>query len=148
MIVGYKWVKSVVEVVSGGSLLVLPAGDAQAALRDVSTKLTEHVAEAWSHALAGLLARAATPRHVELIAAALVLDGLLSALEGWALQRRLRWGRWMVIALTSALLPFELLHRTGRLGPFRVATILANVTVVAYLVRRWKEPASPGGRIG
>jgi hypothetical protein len=82
VIVGYKLVKSVTEFLAGALLLLLPTGHAQAVVREVSTAMSEHVAEAWSHSVAGLLTRVTTPRHMELIAAALVMDGLLSALEG------------------------------------------------------------------
>jgi uncharacterized membrane protein (DUF2068 family) len=136
LIVGYKVVKSAAELLAGMSLLLLPAGDAQAALRDLLTEVGRHVTEAWSHALAELLARATTPSHLGLIATALVLDGLLSAAEGWTLHHRYRWGRWLVILATSALLPFELLALVRRLSPSRILILVVNAAVVVYLARR------------
>jgi uncharacterized membrane protein (DUF2068 family) len=135
-IVGYKLVKSVAEFLAGTFLLLLPTGETKAVVREVSTAMSEHVAEAWSHSVASLLTRVTTPRHMELIAAALVMDGLLSALEGWALHRRFAWGQWLVIVATSALLPFEIVELMARLSPWRIAAFLANVAVVVYLVRR------------
>ncbi len=145
VIVGYKLVKSAAELLAGISLLLLPTGDTQAAVRDFSIKIGEHATEAWSHALAGLLARATTPTHVELIAAALVSDGLLSAVEGWTLHLRYRWGRWLVIVATSALLPFELIELTRRLSPDRIVTLLVNVVVVVVLATRKATGAAGAG---
>ncbi|MGE5345859.1 MAG: DUF2127 domain-containing protein [Acidithiobacillales bacterium] len=143
VIVGYKLVKSATEVLAGISLLLLPTRDMEAAVRDISIEIGEHATEAWSHALASLLARATTPTHLELIAAALVSDGFLSAVEGWTLRHRYRWGRWLVIVATSALLPFELVELARRLSPVRIVTLLVNVVVVVYLVTR-KTTNAPG----
>jgi uncharacterized membrane protein (DUF2068 family) len=136
LIVGYKVVKSAAELLAGVSLLLLPAGDAQAALRDLLTELGRHATEAWSHDLAGLLTSTTTPSHLGLIATALVLDGLTSAVEGWTLQHRYRWGRWLVIFATSAFLPFEVFALFRRFSPSRIVILLVNASVVVYLVIR------------
>lgn len=136
VIVGWKLVKSAAELLAGALFLMLPSVREQGGIRDLAVVLSKHAAEAWSHALASVLLQATTPRHLEVIATALVLDGLLSALEGWTLHRRHWWGRWLVILATAAMLPFEVVALVRRLTVWRIVTLLANAAIVLYLVRR------------
>jgi uncharacterized membrane protein (DUF2068 family) len=70
---------------------------------------------------------------------ALVADGAASLVEAWALSRGHWWGPWLVVATTSALLPFELvaLARHPHVGRFVVLAI--NAAIVAYLVVRTRR---------
>jgi uncharacterized membrane protein (DUF2068 family) len=136
MIIGYKLLKSAAELLAGASVLLLPTGEMMDVIHALARDLSDLVAAAWSHALAGVLVRVTTPRHLDLIAAALVMDGLSSALEGWSLHGRYRWGRWLVVVATSALLPLEIVELARRLTVFRIALLLANVAIVLYLLRQ------------
>jgi uncharacterized membrane protein (DUF2068 family) len=56
--------------------------------------------------------------------------------EGVALYLRKPWARWFTIGATSSLLPVELFEIVREVHPVRVIVLLANVAIVAYLVKR------------
>jgi uncharacterized membrane protein (DUF2068 family) len=103
--------------------------------RALAATLREHVASRWSLLLADWLLRALSPRGVRLVELGLVTDGLLTALEGWALWRGHRWGAWLVLLASTAPLPFEVYELGRHPSLWRLALLLANAAVVAYLAR-------------
>jgi uncharacterized membrane protein (DUF2068 family) len=64
---------------------------------------------------------------------ALLLDGLLTLLEGWALYRGFPWAPWLVVIATGSLLPFEVAALARRLRVGRLLILLVNLAVVTYL---------------
>ncbi|MGC4123004.1 MAG: DUF2127 domain-containing protein [Myxococcales bacterium] len=134
LIVLYKASKASAELVLalvGAALLTAGQGEH---LHEAVVALREHVVAAWSGRLVGLLVRETTPGRLWLVAGAIGADGLLTAVEGWTLHRRYRWGPWLVVAATGALVPFEVFELTQRLSAARLATLAVNVAIVAYLV--------------
>jgi uncharacterized membrane protein (DUF2068 family) len=136
MIVAYKWVKAAAEGLAALALPVLMLAGAAEHLHAFALAVRSHVVGAWSMQLTSLLVAVTSHRHLELTAIALGLDGALSLLEGWSLQRGRWWGPWLVVIATSSLVPFELrvLLRQVRLG--RLLLLVLNVVIVAYLVNR------------
>jgi len=61
---------------------------------------------------------------------------VLMGSEGVALYLRKPWARWFTIGATSSLLPIELYEIVREVHPVRVVVLLANVAIVAYLVKR------------
>jgi uncharacterized membrane protein (DUF2068 family) len=141
LIVGYKLAKAAAALSLGVLLLFLGSAGLAHELREVAAALRHHFAAAWSVELSEALVRAAGGRHLLVVAVALLLDGVSSLVEGWALHRRYRWSRWLIVAATSALLPFEVLSLFRRLSLGRFAILLVNAAIVAYLARRRVEPA-------
>ncbi len=141
LIVGYKLAKAVASLSLGVLLLFLGSAGLALELREVAAALRQHFAAAWSVELSQALVRAAGGRHLLVVAVALLLDGMSSLVEGWALHRRYRWSRWLVVGATSAFLPFEVfeLFRRPSLGRFAILAI--NAAIVAYLARRKVETA-------
>jgi uncharacterized membrane protein (DUF2068 family) len=135
LIVGYKFGKAVIEVLLGLALFFF-ARRATDDVKHLAIHLRDHATAAWSVAFAKRLLNAATARHVHVIALASLLDGAFSALEGWALRRRYRWGEWLVIAATSCLLPFEIAALVRRLTLGRLIVLGVNTAIVLYLIRR------------
>lgn len=135
VIIGYKFTKAVVEVLLGLSLC-LYAERASEDVRRLALHFRDHASSAWSLALAERLWSAASGRHLLVIGAASLLDGVLSSIEGWALHRRYRWGDWLVIAATSCLLPFEVSALARRFTAGRVVALVVNAAIVLYLVQR------------
>ena len=136
LIIGYKLAKAGVELLLAAMLtavLVLGAEDPARALADV---LRRHLTGAWSLRLTALLARAATPRGVDLTIVALLFDGALTLGEGWALVRGFAWAPWVVVVTTGSLLPFEIVELVRHPRPTRALILLANLSVVGYLVAR------------
>jgi uncharacterized membrane protein (DUF2068 family) len=136
LIVAYK-------IARGALGLTLAAVLAVAALRDGGTWLVElasalrsHFVGMWSMRLADLMIRASSARSLGIAAAALTADGTFVLFEAWALQRAFSWAPWLVIVATSAFLPFEAYELTRGVRAGRLAFFVANLAVVAYLVRR------------
>jgi uncharacterized membrane protein (DUF2068 family) len=95
-----------------------------------------HHSGAWSLKLAELVVTASSKRGLQTITVALVADGILSLIEGWALLRGHWWGPWLVVVATGSLLPFEVVAFVRHAHPVRGAILLANVAIVVYLVRK------------
>jgi len=146
-VVGYKLVKGAAQVLVGLSLLILPRAALTDELRAFALTLRHHATEAWSIAVAGRLLRATTARHLIVVAVAILLDGLFSLVEGWALHRRFRWSRWLIVGATSCLLPFEIVAIFRHPGLGRIALFVVNLLMIAYLARTTVGgPASPRRR--
>jgi uncharacterized membrane protein (DUF2068 family) len=103
-------------------------------LNTAATIIRRHVAEAWSIALAERVIHAASARNLLVVVCALFLDGTLSSVESWALYRRYRWGRWLVVCATSILLPLEFVALIRHLSAVRLAVLLVNSLIVIYLI--------------
>jgi uncharacterized membrane protein (DUF2068 family) len=136
MIVIYKSVKSLLEVLLAGALLALILAGAAEHLHTLTLTLRYHMVSAWSMRLANLLVTVTTGRHLALTAVALVLDGVLTFVEGWALWRGYAWGAWLVVIATSSLIPFEIgeLVQEVRIG--RLLVVMVNAIIVIYLIGR------------
>jgi uncharacterized membrane protein (DUF2068 family) len=135
-IVGYKLVKAIAELLLGAVLLSLASAGSAGHLREVALNVRNHAAEAWSVALAERLVRASTERNLLVVGLAILLDGALSGIEGWALYHRYRWSRWFVVGATFALVPFEGLALASHFSVGRIALLIGNVSIVIYLVWR------------
>jgi uncharacterized membrane protein (DUF2068 family) len=135
LIVGYKFVKAFAEGLFGGALLLFGTSHVTEGLRVGALTLQRHATAAWSLALSERLLQAATARTVLVVALAAVFDGVLSGVEGWALQRRYRWSRWLVVGTTVSLLPFEVVALVRHLSAGRVGLLVVNTLIVVYLVR-------------
>lgn len=135
LIVGYKIAKAGAELLLGALLLTLGSASLAEGLRAVALTVRHHAAEAWSIELAERLVQVAAGRNL-VVALALLLDGVSSLVEGWALHRRYRWSRWLIVGATSCLLPFEVVALIRHLAPGRVVLLLGNALIVAYLIQR------------
>jgi len=111
-----------------------------------------HHSGAWSLDLANLVVRAASRKGLWTITVALVADGVLTLIEGWALLHGHWWGPWLVVVATGSLLPFEVFAFLRHPHAVRAAIFLTNLAIVAYLARKAmrdreiRRPAPPVGR--
>ena len=133
LIVLYKSVKSIAEVVLAAALLAVAATGEIDAVRHLAMRLRVHFAGRFSLLLERTLLTVFSNRGVLLLQIGLVLDGLLTALEGWSLWRGWRWGPWLVVFATATPLPLELVEIARRHSALRVATLVVNVAIVVYL---------------
>jgi uncharacterized membrane protein (DUF2068 family) len=136
LIIGYKFVKAAVELLPGALLLSLGAAGLTGDLKALALFLRHHATEAWSIALAERLVHVTTQRHVIVVAVAALLDGALTFIEGYALHRRYRWSRWLVIGATSCSLPVEVVALVLRPTGGRMLLLFVNVSIVLYLLKR------------
>jgi uncharacterized membrane protein (DUF2068 family) len=135
LIIGYKLVKGALWLIFAAALVAtmrLGLGDRMMGLADH----LRHHSGAWSLELAELVVRAASRRGLWIITVALVLDGVLSLVEGWALVHGHWWGPWLVVAATGSLLPFEVFALLRHPHAVRAAVLVANAAIVAYLARK------------
>jgi uncharacterized membrane protein (DUF2068 family) len=134
-IIVYKLSKAVLEALVGMSLLVLLLRGPEATAATLAQLLIDHVPSAWTFKSATLIVLSGTRKHVRIATLLLFGDAILSMVEGMSLQRGYRWGHWLVVAATSALLPVETFELIRKGGWFRAVVLVVNAAVVAYLVR-------------
>jgi len=58
--------------------------------------------------------------------------------EAWGLHRRRVWAEWLTVIVTSSFIPLEVYHLVEKPTFGKVATLIANVAILVYLLRhRW-----------
>jgi uncharacterized membrane protein (DUF2068 family) len=135
LIIFYKFGKAGVWLILAGVIAVMTRMGLGAHLLALADHLRHH-AGAWSLELAELVTRAATGRGLWVVVVALVADAAVSLVEGWALWRGHAWGSWLVIGATGSLLPFEVVALLRHPHLVRLAVLVVNAAIVAYLVRK------------
>jgi uncharacterized membrane protein (DUF2068 family) len=134
VIITYKWVKGAAQLLLGTALLVslwLGLGDE---LADWAHEFRTNATRAYAVLLGRALEKATTPRGLHITVLALLVDGVVTSIEGWALHRRRPWGPWLVVGVTGALLPFEVFELFHHFRWIRVLVLVINLAVVAFLV--------------
>lgn len=132
LIVAYKAVKAPLML----ALAVALTADASGALR-----LAEHFVHELSEG-GLLLARLAhwlewhlSPRAIRHGAWVAWLDGVTTSVEAVLLWRGHALGEWVVVGALAVLVPFELHAVAKHPSALRVAVLLLNLAIVAYLTR-------------
>jgi len=64
----------------------------------------------------------------------------LFATEGVGLWRERRWAEYLTVIATGSLIPLEIYEVAHRPEWIRIATLVINVVVVAYLIVRLRNP--------
>jgi uncharacterized membrane protein (DUF2068 family) len=134
-IIVYKLSKAVLEALVGVLLVVLLLRGPEATAATFAQFLIDHVPSAWTFKSATLIVLSGTRKHVRIAALLALGDAILSTVEGMSLQRGYKWGHWLVVAATGALLPIETVELVRKGGWLRVVILVVNAGVVAYLVR-------------
>ncbi|MET0591778.1 MAG: DUF2127 domain-containing protein [Polyangiaceae bacterium] len=132
----YKAVRGGGALVLGIALAIAAIRGADARLREWAIALSEHATHAWAIRLADAVVRTASPRALELGAAALLCDGAFTSFEGFALYRGYRFAPWLVIVATAAFLPLEIYEMAERFRAGKALLFVANAAVLVYLTRR------------
>jgi uncharacterized membrane protein (DUF2068 family) len=144
-IVLYKLLKSVAQLALAIGLFGMVLTGHAGALQSLAETLRHHASQAWALRAASFLMRVATPRHVELTALALALDGVLSGVESWALHTRRWWAEWLVVIASGSLLPYELFELVRHVRAGRALVLVVNAVIVVYLARRAGRLGRPRG---
>jgi uncharacterized membrane protein (DUF2068 family) len=148
-IVIYKSVKAAVQLAIAVLLVAAwPLGLPERLLH-LAGWLRHHITQGWAAHLAEWIAAGSTSRRILLSIAALGLDGVLTAVEAWALHTGRSWGSWLVVGTTGALLPVEV-YEFVRVPRWSRALIFAlNLLILWYLARRaWREARHGEARHG
>jgi uncharacterized membrane protein (DUF2068 family) len=139
-IVAYKTTKAAIEFGLALLLIVLLPFGLPGWVAILSLKLKHRFVQAWSIHLADLIVRSTTRRRIDLTIGALILDGVLTGVEAWSLERRFWWAPWLVVFASGSLLPFEILEWNRHRHLMRAAMFVVNLAVVLYLGRQaWHE---------
>jgi uncharacterized membrane protein (DUF2068 family) len=145
LIIAYKFVKGGLWFILAATILVMMHLGLEGRLEGLAYHLRHH-AHAWSLALAKLVVRAASRRGLWIIVVALLTDGTMTLIEGWALFHGRWWGPWLVVVATGSLLPFEVVTLLHHPHPVRFAVLMVNLVIVWYLagkaLRERRERAS------
>jgi uncharacterized membrane protein (DUF2068 family) len=132
----YKAVKAAAFLIVGTVLGALLATGHIGWAHELAVTLRDHVVHKWSIRLAELLLQWLTAKRLWWLVAALVGDAIISSIEALALARGYRWAAWFVVAVTSLLLPVEVIELAERLTLGRVLIFAINLAIVLYLLRR------------
>jgi uncharacterized membrane protein (DUF2068 family) len=134
IIIAYKLIKGGLWLVLATTIAVMTRMGLGNHLLGLAEHLRLH-AHAWSLRLADLAVRASSRRALHTIVVALLADGTVTLLEGWALVRGHWWGPWLVVVATGSLLPFEVLSLARHAHVIRAIVLLVNLAIVVYLTR-------------
>lgn len=84
-----------------------------------------------------------SPRRLEVLAAGVFLYACLYLVEGVGLWRRKRWAEYLIAIATLAFVPFELFALTRRVSLTRIAALLVNLAVAAYMIHCLRPARGP-----
>ena len=92
-----------------------------------------------------------SPARLEALGIGAFLYAALFATEGVGLWLRKRWAEFLTVIATLTFVPVAVFELTRRVSPSRLAALVLNLVVVAYLARRLlsrrrDEPLEPGLR--
>lgn len=134
-IITYKTIKASAQLGLVGVLLCLWPFGLTGGVESAARILHAHATHLWARDLSGFLLRHANERALEFLLLALAADGTFTAFEAFALRRGYTWARWLVVFATSLLLPFELFELMKEPHLSRLAILLVNSAIAAYLTR-------------
>jgi uncharacterized membrane protein (DUF2068 family) len=144
LIIAYKLVKAPLVLLVAALLTTDPAG-ALAAAERVTHDLSE--GGALLSPLARVLDANLTERAVGHAAMIAWLDGLVTAAEAFLLWHGDAWGEWLVVGTLGALVPLEALSLGRHPSAPKLALLLANAAIIAYLVHlRLRARRAKGAR--
>lgn len=149
-VITYKWVKGAAELLLFLGLAATLAFGWKDELAEWAHEFRNSSTRAYAVLLGRALEQATTPRGLHITLLALLVDGVVTLFEGWALHRRRPWGAWVVVGVTGSLLPFEVFEMVHRFRWTRLGVLVVNVAVVAFLVvharaqaQRFEAEAAP-----
>jgi len=79
---------------------------------------------------------AVTPFKIGLASAGAFAYAALFLVEGTGLLMRKRWAEWLTVVATASFIPFEIYEIVKKVSALRIATLIVNILVVAYLIWR------------
>jgi uncharacterized membrane protein (DUF2068 family) len=91
-----------------------------------------------------------SPGQLRAIGAGTFLYALLYLVEGGGLLLRKHWAEYLTVIATGIFIPLEIYEVIQRVSPIRIALLVVNLAIVAYLIyqlmRKEREaPSVPSG---
>jgi uncharacterized membrane protein (DUF2068 family) len=133
------------KLIKGILLLAVGIGALKLLHRDVAQTIAHWVdilrVDPDNRLIHGLLARvlSVTPGQLRAASAGTFVYAGLLLTEGLGLLFRKRWAEYFTIITTAGLIPIELYELSRRVTTAKVAVLVINVAIVAYLVRRVRK---------
>jgi uncharacterized membrane protein (DUF2068 family) len=84
-----------------------------------------------------------SPQRLELVAVGALLYATLFTVEGVGLWLGKRWAAYLTVIATALLVPVEVYALALHVSAARVATLLVNLAVVAYLIHHLRIRTTP-----
>ena len=79
------------------------------------------------------------PKRLAEIGVGTFFYAILHAVEGTGLLLRRRWASYLTVVITGSLLPLELYEVARKVTALRVAVLVVNLGILAYLVIKLRE---------
>jgi len=138
----FEAAKGMIVVVAGFGLLALLHRDAQAVAEDIVRHLHLNPAKHFPRIFLDAAATASDARLWALALTAMFYAAVRFA-EAYGLWRHRAWAEWFGILTGSIYLPIELYELTVSVTMVKVAVLMVNLFIVAWLSRvRWQERGS------
>lgn len=134
LIGAFKIAKATLLVTVGaGALLGVPDGLVRAILGTL-----QWIGALGHHAVNSAVARVvfASDHQLHEMAGASLAYAAVFLVEGIGLLRRRRWAEWLTVVVTASFIPFEIYELVRQPGAGKVAALVLNVAIVAYLAFR------------
>ncbi len=131
----FKFVKAFLLILTGVGALNLLHKDVPNVLDHWITVLGM---DPGNHYLDKLLEKAAslTPHKLKLAGVASFIYAGHFLIEGTGLWLEKRWGEWITVIITGSFLPLEIYEIHRDMNAIKIALLIINIAVVAYLLYR------------
>jgi len=137
LVAAFKFTKAAVLIAAGFGALGLwdPGRDAwvQHWLHGLALSPGRHLGAMLAGRALALLGSAG-PGRLHALAAGAFLYAIVFLVEGFGLARARRWAMYLTVAVTTSLLPIEVVALWYRWTLLRVGTLVLNIAVVVYLL--------------
>jgi uncharacterized membrane protein (DUF2068 family) len=142
---------AIFKLLKAGLLIAVGVGALKLLHKDVAGAV-EHWAELLrldpnSHYMDRAIAKASniTPDKIRVLGLGSMIYAGLFLTEGIGLWLEKRWAEWFTVFITSSLIPVEIYEISRRTTPAKIAVLLINFAIVAYLVSRIRGKKSHPG---
>ncbi|WP_406700507.1 DUF2127 domain-containing protein [Singulisphaera sp. Ch08] len=134
IIAAYKLAKAAILLVGGVVVLRLKPNEILESVIRLATRLRLDPEDQLIHLIVARLSEL-SERRLEAIGVGIVCYGLLYLTEGVGILLQKRWAEYLIVVTTSLLIPLELYEVFRKAAPLRATVLMANVAIVAYLIR-------------
>jgi uncharacterized membrane protein (DUF2068 family) len=131
---------AIFKFVKAGLLIAIGVGAFKLLHKDIGS-VAEHWIEALrldpgQHYLDAALAKASNlrPEQIKKLGLGSFIYAGLFLTEGTGLWLRKRWGEWLTVIITSSLVPLEIYEIHRHFSAMKVAVLVVNIAIVAYLI--------------
>jgi uncharacterized membrane protein (DUF2068 family) len=84
------------------------------------------------------------PKQLRAIGVGTFLYALMYLVEGGGLLLRKHWAEYFTVAATGLFIPLEIYEVARRITPIRLAVLVINVAIVAYLIYQLRQKKRDG----